>query len=341
MSWYKKFLIIISIILAGVIVILLPIEKHSDSPQTLPQESTLPTPLEKTISIGWVGDMVPADTSYNETVLDFVAEQTRLPDLMIGNLEGTFAQEGRVSKCTFLSSRCHAFRGSPNFADSLARAGFDVISLVNNHSLDYGFEGLRDTEEVLRVAGIPFISQTSPTLSLEKNGKTVGILGVSTTPPARLLMNYEFIQEEIAKLRLSHDVVILILHGGSEGNTKTLVTGEYEFLGNEPRGNVEYSARVAIDAGADIVLGAGPHVLRKIEYYNGGIIVYSSGNFVGGNGRLLTRDNLGISGIFTVFVSNKEPRLRHHIDSVVLSRAGIPTRDPLEKGRLIVEALSN
>jgi poly-gamma-glutamate capsule biosynthesis protein CapA/YwtB (metallophosphatase superfamily) len=308
--------------------------------EATPPQPLLSLPLPKQLSIGWVGDMVPSDALYNASVFEAVKEKTQAPDIMIGNLEATFAEAHRRSKCTYIDGECYAFRGDSNFTTSLRDAGFDVINLVNNHALDYGEEGLADTEVVLRSAGIPFISLTSPTLSIEKNGQKIGILGVSSTSPTHYILDYEYIITEIEKLKQDNDIVILVFHGGSEGSAKTVVTGEYEFLGSENRGNVEKVAHTAIDAGADIVLGSGPHVLRKMEYYKDGVIVYSAGNFVGGNEKLLTRGALGVSGIFTIFVSDSTPHLLHTIDSVVLSKEGVPYLDPTEQGRLMVEELS-
>jgi hypothetical protein len=310
------------------------------SAEATPPPTVQPISTSKELSIGWVGDMVPSDALYNESVFDGVKEKTQAPDIMIGNLEATFAEAHRRSKCTYIDGECYAFRGDSNFATSLRDAGFDVINLVNNHALDYGEEGLADTEAVLRSAGIPFISLTSPALSIEKNGQKIGILGVSSTSPTHYILDYEYITTELGKLKNENDIVILIFHGGSEGSMKTAVTGEYEFFGSENRGNVQMVAHTAIDAGADIVLGSGPHVLRKMEYYKDGVIVYSAGNFVGGNEKLLTRGALGISGIFNIFVSDSTPHLRHTIDSIILSKEGVPTLEPLEQGKAMVEQLS-
>lgn len=341
MRWFKIFIVITALVVFGVgALVTTEKSRPTQTPPVVLPEVPTPPAEEKTLSIGWVGDIVPADALYNESVFNFVKEYTQAPDLMIGNLEATFARDDRVSKCTWIQGRCHAFRGDPNFATSLSDAGFDVISLINNHALDFGIEGLTDTEDVLRSAGIPFISQNNRTLSLEKNGYAIGILGVSSTPPTRYILDYEYITAEIEKLKKENDIVILIFHGGSEGSTKTVVTGEYEFLGTENRGNVQKVAHTAINAGADIVLGSGPHVLRKMEYYKDGVIVYSAGNFVGGNEKLLTKGALGISGIFNIFVQDKEPRLRHSIDSVILSKEGVPYLDPVEQGKILVEQLS-
>jgi hypothetical protein len=339
MSWYKVGIIFTIVIIGAILYALFQAHIPRPSPEPVPIVVPVPS-LEWTLSIGWVGDMVPADSAYNLSVFEGVKERTQAPDIMIGNLESTFARDGRVSKCAWMQGRCHAFRGDPNFATSLRESGFDVISLINNHALDYGEAGLIDTEEVLAREGIPFISLNKPTLSIQKNGYTIGILGVSSTPPNRYILNYDYITREIEKLKQDNDIVILIFHGGSEGSTKTAVTGEYEFLGSENRGNVEKVAHTAIDAGADIVLGSGPHVLRKVEYYKDGFIAYSAGNFVGGNGKLLTRGVLGISGIFNIFISNTNPRIRHSIDSVLLTKDGVPYLDTLEQGKIMVEELS-
>lgn len=290
-------------------------------------------------TIGWVGDMVPTnDILFNTTAFENVSAYTKSPTIMIGNLEGTFAQEDRVSKCTYMTNRCHAFRGDKSFAESLKIAGFDFINLVNNHSYDFGDEGLADTEQVLTEFDIPFISQTKPVAEFVKDGKKVGILGVSSTPPKNTITDYIFIEETIKMLKSRNDIVILIFHGGAEGSDKTIVTGNYEYVGTENRGNVEMVAKKSIDAGADIVLGSGPHVLRKVEYYKNRPIIYSAGNFFGGNQKLTTKGILGISAIFTVTKSGEV--FSHKITPIVLSEQGVPQYDQSEQSINLIEGLS-
>jgi poly-gamma-glutamate capsule biosynthesis protein CapA/YwtB (metallophosphatase superfamily) len=291
------------------------------------------------ISIGWVGDMVPAsDDLFNTSALSGVSLLTQRPSLMIGNLEGTFAATSRPSKCLYLSINCHAFRGDMSFAYALKHAGFDLLSLVNNHSYDYGAPGLEDTESILDAVGIPYISQTHPSTSLTVDGKKVGVLGVSFTPPFSTITNYDFITREITSLRQTNDIVILIFHGGAEGPDKTAVTGDYEYLGDENRGNVELVAHTAIDAGADIVFGSGPHVLRKVYYHKDKPIIYSAGNFVGGNSRLTTTGILGISALFTVVQHNDE--FTHTVTPITLSKNGVPSIDPDGQALTLLESLS-
>lgn len=298
------------------------------------------TQKAKDFSIGWVGDMVPSsDQTWNYQAFGFVKNETQKPDLMIGNFEATFAKEDRASKCLYLGENCHSFRSDESFAYAMKDAGFDFISLVNNHSYDYGDEGLSDTEAMLEKFGIPFVSQTKPSTSIVVNNKRVGILGVSFTPPQITINNYEFISSEISKLKKQNDIVILIFHGGAEGSDKISVPGDFEYLGDENRGNVEKTAKIAIDSGADIVLGSGPHVLRKIEYYKGKPIIYSAGNFVGGNQRLQTKGTLGISAIFDIRVL--ENSFEVNPISVILSKEGVPKIDTLEQAKQMIEKISD
>ncbi len=316
----------------GVIVIGITITAIATPPYHWVRSETTTAPSEQEtnlheISIGWVGDMVPAlDPTYNSTVFDAVTVELQKPTLMMGNLEGTFATEDTLSKCRYLTSSCHAFRGDESFAQALKTAGFDFVSLVNNHSYDYGDEGLLQTERVLDAYNIPYISPTKPYTSLVVSGKRIGILGLSSTPPTRTITDYNYIQTRVQELKQTNDIVIVIFHGGAEGKNKTETPGTYEYQGSENRGNVVRMAETAIDAGADMVLGSGPHVLRKLSYYKQKPIVYSAGNFVGGNERLITTGPLGVSAIFTIQTGTSS--FTHTVIPILLSQSGIPTIDP-------------
>lgn len=293
----------------------------------------------QTLTVGWVGDMVPSDDdTYNENVFLSTTPELEKPDLMIGNLEGTFALPDRITKCIYIASMCHAFAGDPSFAYALRAAGFDFVSLVNNHSYDFGKDGLEDTEHILMDAGIPFISPTSPTTTIVVKGKRVGILGLSSTEPTSTITDYAFIQKQVEKLKSENDFVIVIFHGGAEGEDKTVVPGMNEYMGSEDRGNVELVAHTAIEAGADLVLGSGPHVLRKIESYKNVPIAYSLGNFVGGK-HLSMNGILATSGIFTAKLE-REHRTTFDFSSILLSRDGIPSLDFTNQGKHLIESLS-
>jgi hypothetical protein len=346
----RKITVVILCIVAALIVWHFSVISISDPSVPITVESPA-TPPVQTLSIGWVGDMVPAsDQGYDLTSLNNVADTLAVPDLMMGNLEGTFAQAGSISKCTYISSMCHAFAGDPSFADTLKAAGFDFVSLVNNHSLDYGTAGLKETEAELNRVGLAYIAPNKLTASITIKGVKIGIMGLSSTPSSVLgqatITDYAYIAQTVEALKKNNDIVVVIFHGGAEGADKTAVTGAEEYEGSEDRGNVQAVAYTAINAGADLVLGDGPHVLRKVEWYKGKPIAYSLGNFVGGNGRLATEGNLGLGGIFTaLFTSNDSISLpivptSTSFTSVVLSQDGIPSLDPTDASKKLLQSLS-
>jgi hypothetical protein len=342
----KKILLIIVCVVAALAVWHFSVILDSDHPVTVQPSTSTTITVPTTLNIGWVGDMVPAqDQGYDLTVLNNVSDTLEQPDLMMGNLEGTFAHANRTSKCLYLSSQCHAFAGDSSFADTLKAAGFDFVSLVNNHSLDYGTAGLSDTEAELNRVGLPYIAPNQQTTSITIKGIKIGIMGLSSTPPAETITNYAYIAQTVQALKKSNDIVIVIFHGGAEGADKTAVTGGEEYQGSEDRGNVQAVAYTAINAGADLVLGDGPHVLRKVQWYNGKPIAYSLGNFVGGNGRLATEGNLGLGGIFVAHFqtdasTGKIVPVSTSFTSVILSQDGTPSLDPNNASLQLLTKLS-
>ncbi|MDB5254966.1 MAG: capsule biosynthesis protein CapA [Candidatus Nomurabacteria bacterium] len=332
----RKLLLLVLCIAAALAVWHLSAIPSSD-PEYKVESPTIPD----TITIGWVGDMVPSDDiGYNITALNNnVSDALEQPDLMIGNLEGTFAHEDRKTKCVYISSQCHAFRGDSSFADTLKAAGFDFVSLINNHSYDYGTDGLKDTEAELDRVGLVYIAPDKPTASITIKGTKIGIMGLSSTEPTETISDYAYIAATVEALKKENDIVVVIFHGGAEGATKTKVTGATEYMGTENRGNVQAVAHTAINAGADLVLGAGPHVLRKTELFNNKPIAYSLGNFVGGKGRLSTTGVLALSGIFTTTFEQKVPT-DTSFTSVILSKDGIPSLDPTDQAKTLLDSLS-
>lgn len=315
-------------------------------PDVLPGALPIIHSQPQTLTISWVGDMVPTENdTYNAHVFDAVAPYIRMSDIAIGNVEGTFAGENRYPKCSLEQNGCFSFRGNESFLESLTNAGFDMVSFVNNHSLDFGKEGLEDTEAIADARALPYISQLHPTREFVVKNFHIGVLGISSSPPDHRVSDYTYIANTIADLKTRNDVVILIMHAGAEGANKTIVPGTTEYQGDENRGDVEKIAHTAIDAGADLVFGSGPHVLRKIETYRDGLIAYSLGNFEGGNGKLVTKGILGTSGILNVTISKKHARsditVSYTFTSIALSRDGVPALDPTDAGKNLIDELSN
>ncbi len=305
-------------------------------------ESTVLKQAQKndTFTIAWVGDMVPpANEPYAKQAFTHVATELAAADVTLGNLEGTFATTNEGSKCSYLGEGCHAFRGTSVFASVLKEAGFDAVTLVNNHSFDFGEKGLGETEVALAQATLPFVSSRVPVTYFEKNDFTIGLIGISSTPPQETIRDYAFIQNTVAEAKEKADFVFVLFHGGAEGSDKTWVPNTYEYLGSENRGFLRRMAQTAIDAGADAVLGSGPHVLRGIELYQGKPIAYSLGNFLGSE-KLITKGVLATSGILKLTFDENKKFLDGEIVPVLLAKNGIPTIDTANTAVAFIANLS-
>lgn len=245
-------------------------------------------PEPPTVRIALVGDIMLGGTATEfverhgyDYPFEYVADELARGDLAFGNLEGPLTVRGEPVDKQFV------FRTPPDkVAPALARAGFDVFSLANNHSLDYGPHGLFDTLAALEDVGMKAAGAGADSAAarapvvISANGLEIGFLAYSNTFPASFWATAErpgtafghaqHIHADVAQLRERVDVVVVSFHWGQEANT-----GLREY---QPR-----LARVAIDAGADIVAGHHPHILQGVEYYDGGVIFYSLGNFTFGS----------------------------------------------------------
>jgi len=203
-------------------------------------------------------------------------------DVLFGNLEGPLTNGGEPAP-----DKTYLFRTPPmEVAPALARAGFDVVSLANNHTLDYGAAGLFDTETALFDAGVRGVgagrdsSAARRAAVIERNGHRVGFLAYSNTFPQAFWASPEepgtafghrrHVEADVRALRPRVDTVVVSFHWGREATT-------------ELRPYQPMLARAAIDAGADIVAGHHPHVLQGVERYGDGIIFYSLANFTFGS----------------------------------------------------------
>lgn len=222
----------------------------------------------------------------------------RNADITFGNLEGTVLNSGgKVKKCSD-STKCYAFRQPEYFVPQLKDAGFDFLSLANNHMGDFGEEGRVNTQRVLREAGFRYAGlESCPWDTMTVKGVKIGMTAFAPNTACLQITDYKTLQSVVAELNKTCDIVIVSFHGGAEGSSRTHVTRKTEIFYEENRGNVYEFARKAIDAGADVVLGHGPHVTRAIDAYKGKFITYSMGNFC-----TYGRFNLkGISGIAPAF----------------------------------------
>jgi poly-gamma-glutamate synthesis protein (capsule biosynthesis protein) len=204
--------------------------------------------------------------------------------LAIGNLEAPLTSGG----VEFRDKRFR-FRAPPAAAIALQRAGFSVLTLANNHMLDFGPTGLQDTQLALGNASIAVVG-AGPSLAaarepayLDRAGRRIAVLAYSLTLPTEFFAtasragtapaDERIILADIKRARQQADLVIVAVHWGGE-------------LEQTPRRNQRRLAHQFIDAGATVVLGHHPHVLQGVEQYGNGVICYSLGNFTfGSSGR--------------------------------------------------------
>jgi poly-gamma-glutamate capsule biosynthesis protein CapA/YwtB (metallophosphatase superfamily) len=202
----------------------------------------------------------------------------RTADIAMANLEGPLYSGDSPAKAA-TRGRSYVFRTPPAFAANLKEAGISMVSLANNHANDFGPAGLASTKNALRAAGVAYCGKYGELAEFAIRGIKVGIITLSFGPPPRSIVHPAEALAEIAEAAGRYDILILSIHGGAEGKSAThLVEGAEYFLA-EPRGDLIRFARNAIERGADLVVGHGPHVPRGMEIYQGRLIAYSLGNF--------------------------------------------------------------
>jgi len=201
-------------------------------------------------------------------------------DIVFGNLEGALTDSGETRKDPSRGTQ-FAFRMPTRFAGILQKAGFNVLSLANNHSSDFGPGGLEDTLNAIKSHGMLAVGLKNEIVYQEIRGIRIAWIGFSYLGLHNSIHNLDEVVRLVTEARQSARLVIVTFHGGAEGSDALRVyDAEEKYLG-ENRGNLIRFARTAVESGADLVLGHGPHVLRGVECYWQKLIVYSLGNFVG------------------------------------------------------------
>lgn len=232
-----------------------------------------------------IGTTYPVDVFPPEDgkeIFKAVQQEFHGGDVILGNLEGPLCDQGTPMKCkTSFEEDCFEFVMPTRYARHLKEAGFSVLNIANNHSLDFGCECADNTVVTLRDAGIQATGGKT-TARINKNGKRIVVIGFSykASAYAHSICDVLGAQKIVANLKKDHDIIIVSFHGGAEGTSALHIPKGDEIFLNENRGNVIKFAHAVVDAGADIVIGHGPHVLRAMEVYKGKLIAYSLGNFL-------------------------------------------------------------
>lgn len=241
---------------------------------------------EKAVSLSFVGDVnldgfqeLYGSSGISALLSDSCVKELTSADYTMGNHEFAFSTRGEPAE------KQYVYREDPKLVSVLTDMGMDIVSLANNHALDYGKDALIDTMDTLSGAGIAYVgagadyNEAKALKKAELKGKTFGFLAASrvipetgwnagsATPGMFTCYDSAGLIKAIKEAKESCDVVIVYLHWGVE---RVEYPEDYERkLGKD-----------CIDAGADLVLGSHPHILQGFEFYRGKAICYSLGNFL-------------------------------------------------------------
>ena len=320
-------------------------------PEAAPQAVTPlpPVPDKSTLrlSIASVGDMMigtdyPRNHLPDDDGIGFlaaVAPNLSSADVTFGNLEGVLLDGGEPGKKCSNPSACYLFRSPTRYAHHYRAVGFDVLSLANNHARDFGEEGRSSSMQAIAAAGMLHSGRVDDFASFEVNGISVAVLAYAVTKNSNMMLDYELAFETVATFAASHDIVMVSFHGGAEGVDVTHVPFADEEYYGEPRGDVVWFARGVVDAGADLVIGHGPHVVRGVERYKDRLIAYSLGNFATYYG-ISVAGIKGIAPILTTTLDGNGAFIEGNIVSTIQLRPDGPSIDPKQRALNLMRGLS-
>ena len=246
---------------------------------------------------------------------------------------------GTVQRHTDGRDRCFAFRVPPAYARWIAGAGFTLMNVANNHARDYGDAGLTDTVAALRRHGVAHTGFAGQITRAVVGDVRVAVLGFSPYGWTNSVLDVPAAAALVRLAAASADVVVVNMHVGAEGTDRAHVRrGPESFLG-EQRGDPIRFAHAVVDAGADLVVGHGPHVLRGMEFYRGRLIAYSLGNFAGYR-TLSTVGPLGVGAVLRVQLRRDGAWAGGTLAGTRLVGGGLPARDPRRGALTLVRRLS-
>ncbi|SFH28650.1 CapA family protein [Pedobacter insulae] len=284
----NRFLAFLSLVILGAYISIGCQHKTIPVVQETPAIDTIKK-TKDTIHITAVGDIMlgsgfPSKLNLppDDAIGSFAAVDSLLKgDIIFGNLEGCFLNSGNSNKCKGLNpASCYAFRMPDRYAGILKKAGFNLLSVANNHVGDFDARGRRNTAKILDSLQIHYAGQLDKPFSIfEKDNIKYAFCAFAPNENTLSINNIDSAKMLVAALKNQADIVIVSFHGGAEGANFEHVTKKTEMFYKENRGNVYAFSHAVIDAGADVVLGHGPHVTRAIEVYKQKFIAYSLGNF--------------------------------------------------------------
>ncbi|NJC83792.1 CapA family protein [Planosporangium mesophilum] len=315
--------------------------------------SIAPPASGDTVSISATGDIVmgaaPAGLPPDGARNFFAGVKNALrADLQMGNLEQPLTNDTGVSKCPQPSpgasppprTTCFAFRSPPAYAGVLRNAGFKVLNLANNHAYDFGAEGNRQTRTALEAAGLVHTGAPGQIAVVEVKGIKIAVLGFASYSWSANVVDVVAGAALVRDAKARADLVVVQMHVGGEGADKTHVRpGTETFLG-ENRGDPIKFARAVVDAGADLVIGHGPHVMRAMEFYRGRLIAYSLGNFAGYKS-LIYNGVVGVGGVLKVTLRKDGSYVAGSLVPTHMVAPGLPATDPAKQALSLVRGLGD
>ena len=260
-------------------------------------------------------------------------------DLTVGNLETALGDSGTTKCGPKPDAECFAFQAPASEAMDVARAGFAAVNVANNHTDDAGAIGMQETDQALTAAHLSWTGRPGQITYLVRNGIKVALLGFAPYDYDSNLLDIPAAAAAVRQARAHAQLVIVFIHAGAEGaGAQHVRPGMETYLGEE-RGDPIAFAHAVVNAGADLVLGSGPHVLRAMQWYHGKLIAYSLGNFAG-------YYTLGLGGVTSdsailhVTLRSDGSFAGGSVTPIRLAGAGIPAPDPSRTGIELINSLS-
>lgn len=278
------------------------------------------------------------------TLLAPLRPLVRNADIVLLNVESAIGAGRTGSKCGPKSTNCYAFRSPPSAAPALRGLTPATVigNVANNHARDAGAAGLDSTIALLDRAGVLVTgADTIATPVPTPAGDTIGVLGFYTsveTPDAR---DTAAVRRHVARAARRYPVVVVTMHLGAEGIVaQRTLDGNEIFLGSIDRGNPIGFADAAVRGGAALVVGHGPHVLRGVEWREGGALVaYSLGNLLT-YGPFGLRDPLNRGAVLCTTIDTTGRVRRASLTPTVQRAPGVLERDPDARAVILVDSLS-
>jgi capsule synthesis protein PGA_cap len=263
-------------------------------------------------------------------------------DFQMGNLEQTITDDTGVGKCSAQSagSTCFAYRTPPAFVRNLKDAGFMLMNQANNHAYDFGPAGYKNTQKNLDSAGIKYTGWPGMIPVAEVKGVKIAVIGFAPYPTwANSCTDLANAQQLVRDAKARADLVVVQVHQGGEGSDRqhTKPGPEY-FLGENRCDSIAFGHAV-VDAGADLVIGHGPHVVRAMEFYKGHLIAYSLGNLAGYKA-LSYKGVVGAGAILRVTLGGDGTFKSGSIAPTAMIAPGLPRLDPKKQSIALISTLT-